>query len=89
MERVLVVGARCRMKGGSASPSAGRSGGGVRKCERHARLVKVVTSAAVEARLVLEASLKRLSAMIDILASGNVGDCITRCVRTPPVESQN
>ena len=57
MERVLVVGARCRMKGGSASPSAGRSGGGVRKCERHARLVKVVTSAAVEAQLVLEASL--------------------------------
>ena len=43
MEQVLVVGARCRMKGGSASPSAGRSGGGVRERERHARLVKVVT----------------------------------------------
>ena len=58
MERVLVVGARCRMKGGSASPSAGRSGGGVRERERQARLVKVVTSAAVEAQLVLEASLQ-------------------------------
>ena len=31
----------------------------MRKCERHARLVKVVTSAAVEAQLVLEASLQR------------------------------
>ena len=61
MERVLVVGARCRMKGGGASPSAGRSGGGVRERERHARLVKVVTSAAVEAQLVLEASLQWFS----------------------------
>ena len=65
MERVLVVGARCRMKGGSASPSAGRSGGGVRERERHARLVKVVTSAAVEAQLVLEASLHKDSSALE------------------------
>ena len=43
MEWVLVASARCPVKSGSASPSAGRSGGGMRERERHARLVKVVT----------------------------------------------
>ena len=43
MERALVAGARRPVKSGSASPSAGRSGGGMRERERHARLVKVVT----------------------------------------------
>ena len=59
MAGVLAAGVRRRMESGSANPSAGRSGGGVRERERHARLVKVVTSAAVEAQLVLEASLHK------------------------------
>ena len=64
MERVLVAGACRRTKSGSASPNAGRSGGGVRERERHARLVKVVTPAAVEAPLVLEASLQLVASAV-------------------------